>query len=137
MFTSPINDRGASLHKIKFMLSFRQSFSNQLRSFLKYFRRNRNLVKYLLPVPVPMTTQSKARPVFDFSNSGNVNSIPARGMDMCVCVCARARFSASCCPVKVEALRRADLPSKESDQIHKKFMSFRKLNSESQQAMMV
>jgi hypothetical protein len=38
-------------------------------------------------------------------------SNPARGMDVCL------RVSMLCCPVSLEALRRADLPAKESYQM--------------------
>jgi hypothetical protein len=41
-------------------------------------------------------------------------------MDMC------PRFSVLCSPVYVEALRRADPPSKESYQLSNRFISFRK-----------
>jgi hypothetical protein len=53
---------------------------------------------------VPMTARSEARTLFDRSNTGIVGSS----------VCPR--FSVLCCPVQVENLRRADLPSKESYQ---------------------
>jgi hypothetical protein len=42
---------------------------------------------------------------------GSGGSNPARGMDV------YPRFSVLCCPVSVEALRRADPPSKESCQM--------------------
>jgi hypothetical protein len=57
--------------------------------------------------------RSKARTVFDRSNTRIVGSNPARGMNVC------PRFSVLYCPVWVEALRRADPPSKESYQIYK------------------
>jgi hypothetical protein len=44
-------------------------------------------------MPIPMTAQSKARTVFDRSNTGIVGSNPARGMDVC------PRFSMLCCSV--------------------------------------
>jgi hypothetical protein len=53
------------------------------------------------------------RSVSDLSNTGIAGSNPARGMDVC------PRFSVSCCPVYVEALRRADLPSKDSYRMSK------------------
>jgi hypothetical protein len=54
-----------------------------------------------------MAARSKARTVFNRSNTGIVGSNPARGMYMC------PRFSVLCCPVQVVALRRADPLSKE------------------------
>jgi hypothetical protein len=67
-----------------------------------------------------MATQSKARTVFDRSNTGIVGLNPARGMDVC------SRFYVLCCPVYVEALRWADLQSKESYQMSKnRFIIFR------------
>jgi hypothetical protein len=54
-----------------------------------------------------MAARSKARTVFNHSNTGILDSNPARGMDLC------PRFSVLCCPVYVVALRRADPPSKE------------------------
>jgi hypothetical protein len=61
-----------------------------------------------------MTERSKARTAFGRSNTGIVGWNPNRGMDVC------PRFSLLCCPVQVEALRRADLPSKESYQLSKR-----------------
>jgi hypothetical protein len=58
-----------------------------------------------------MSELSKARTVFGRSNTGIVGLNPTRGMDVC------PRFSVLCCPVSVEALRRADPPAKESYQI--------------------
>jgi hypothetical protein len=58
-----------------------------------------------------MTERSKASTVFGRSNIEIAGSNPARGMDVC------PRFSVLCCPVLVEALRRADPPTKESYQM--------------------
>jgi len=63
--------------------------------------------------PVPVAARSKARTVFNRSNSGIVVSNPARAMDVCPCL------RVLCCSVWVEALRRADPPSKESHQMSK------------------
>jgi hypothetical protein len=60
--------------------------------------------------PVSMAEQSKTCTVYDRLNIGIAGSNPASGMDVCPCV------SVLCCPVSVEALRRADPPSKESYQ---------------------
>jgi hypothetical protein len=60
-----------------------------------------------------MAVRSKARTVFDRSNTGIGGSNPAQGMDVCL------RFSVLCCPVWVEALRRAHPSSKESYQMSK------------------
>jgi hypothetical protein len=59
-------------------------------------------------VPVSIAELSKACTVYDRSNIG---SNPASGMDVF------PRVSVLCCPVSVEALRRADPPSKESYQM--------------------
>jgi hypothetical protein len=61
--------------------------------------------------PVPMAARSKARSVFDRSNTEVAGSNSARGMDVCT------SFSVLCCSVQLEALRRADNPSKESYQM--------------------
>jgi hypothetical protein len=53
-----------------------------------------------------MAARSKARTVFGRSNTGIVGSNPAWGMDVC------PPFSVLC-SVQVQALRRADPPSKE------------------------
>jgi hypothetical protein len=58
-----------------------------------------------------MTVRSKARIVFDRSNTGTAGSNPARGMYVC------PRFIVLCCPVYVHALCRAELPSKEPYQM--------------------
>jgi hypothetical protein len=54
--------------------------------------------------------RSKAGTVYDRLNIEITGSNPAWGMDMCLSV------SVLCCPVSVEALRRADPPAKESYQ---------------------
>jgi hypothetical protein len=61
-------------------------------------------------MPVSMVERSKACTVYDHSNIGITGSNPAWGMDVCL------RVSVLCCPVSVEALRWADLLSKESYQ---------------------
>jgi hypothetical protein len=58
-----------------------------------------------------MAERSKASTVYDRSNIGITGSNPASGMDVC------PRVSMLCCHVSVEALRRANPPSKESYQI--------------------
>jgi hypothetical protein len=60
-----------------------------------------------------VAARSKARTVFGRSNTGIVGSNLTWGMDVC------PRFSMLCCPVLVEALHQADLPSKESYQLYK------------------
>jgi hypothetical protein len=60
--------------------------------------------------PVSMAERSKESTVYDRSNIGIAGSNHASGMDVC------PRVSVLCCPVSVEALRRADPPSKESYQ---------------------
>jgi hypothetical protein len=60
-----------------------------------------------------MAARSEARTVFGSSNTGIVGSNPIRAMDVC------PRFSVLCCPVHVEALRRADPPSMESYELSK------------------
>jgi hypothetical protein len=57
-----------------------------------------------------MAERSKASTVYDRSNIGIAGSNLASGMDVCLGV------SVLCCPVSVEALRRADPLSKESYQ---------------------
>jgi hypothetical protein len=57
-----------------------------------------------------MAERSKAWTVYDRSNIGIAVSNPASGMDV------RPRVSVLCCPVSVEALRRANTPSKDSYQ---------------------
>jgi hypothetical protein len=42
-----------------------------------------------------MAARSKARTVFDRSNSAIVGSNPSRGMDVCVCARARDRLRSS------------------------------------------
>jgi len=59
---------------------------------------------------VPVAARPKTRNVFVCSNIGIKSSNPARGMGMC------PRFFALCCLVLVDALRRADPPSKVSYQ---------------------
>jgi hypothetical protein len=67
-----------------------------------------------------MAEQSEARTAFGHPNTGIVSSNPTRGMDVC------PRFSVLFCSVEVEALGRADRPSKESYQLSNRFISFRK-----------
>jgi hypothetical protein len=62
-------------------------------------------------VPDSITERSKAGTVYDRLNIGIADSSPAWGMDVCL------RVSVLCCPVSVEALRRADPPAKESHQM--------------------
>jgi hypothetical protein len=58
-----------------------------------------------------MAERSKASTVYDRLNIDIQGSNPARGMDVCLHV------SVLCCPVSVEALRRADPSTKESYQM--------------------
>jgi hypothetical protein len=58
-----------------------------------------------------MAARSKARTVFDLSNTGIMGLNPSRGMDVCP-VCPR--LDVLCCPVYVEPLSLADPPSRES-----------------------
>jgi hypothetical protein len=58
--------------------------------------------------PVSIAERSKACTVYDRLNIRISGSNPAWGMDVC------PRVSMLCCPVSVEALRRADPPAKES-----------------------
>jgi hypothetical protein len=62
-------------------------------------------------LPVSITERSKAGTVYDRLNIGIAVSNPTWGMDVCPCV------SVLCCPVSVDALRRADPPAKESYQV--------------------
>jgi hypothetical protein len=55
--------------------------------------------------------RSKAGTVYGRLNIGIAGWNPAWGMDVC------PRVSVLCCPVSVEALRRADPPAKESYQM--------------------
>jgi hypothetical protein len=64
---------------------------------------------------------SKARIVFDSSNTDIVDSNPARGIDVC------PRFSLLYCPLQVQALWWAFLQSKESYQNVWMESQFRKL----------
>jgi hypothetical protein len=57
-----------------------------------------------------MAERSKTCTVYDRSNIGIAGSNLASGMDVC------PRVSVLCCPLSVEALRRAGTPSKESYQ---------------------
>jgi hypothetical protein len=57
-----------------------------------------------------MAERSKASTVYDSLNIRIAGSNPASGMDVC------PRVSVLCCPVSVEALRRADPSSKDSYQ---------------------
>jgi hypothetical protein len=65
-------------------------------------------------VPVTVAERSKACTVFARSEPGIVGSNHTQGMDVNVCVCAFF-----CVYVQVEALRRADHPSKESYRMSK------------------
>jgi hypothetical protein len=69
-----------------------------------------DLHRYITRVPVSMAERSEASTVYDRSNIGIAGSNPASGMDVC------PRVSVLCCPGSVDALRRADPPSKESYQ---------------------
>jgi hypothetical protein len=60
---------------------------------------------------VSMAERSMACTVFGCLNIGISGLHPAWGMDVC------PRISVLCCPVLVEALRWADPPSKESNQM--------------------
>jgi hypothetical protein len=62
-------------------------------------------------MPVTEVARSEAWTVFARSNAGIVGSNPTQGMDICI-MCVYSVFVLSC--VQVEALRRADPPSKES-----------------------
>jgi hypothetical protein len=62
-------------------------------------------------VPVSIAERSKACIVYDRLNIGIAGSNTAWDMDEC------PRVSVLCCPVSVEALRRADPPAKESYQM--------------------
>jgi hypothetical protein len=79
-------------------------------------------------MPVPMAERSEARTAFGRSNTGIVGSNPTRGMD---------EFGFFCVVLScgwVEALRRIDPPSKEPYQLSNRCTSFRKINSELEQA---
>jgi hypothetical protein len=71
-----------------------------------------------------MAEQSEARNVFGCSNTGIVGLNPTQGVNVL------PRCSMSCCPVQVEALRRADTTVQKVlstvQQIHK----LQKINSE-------
>jgi hypothetical protein len=79
--------------------------------FLKICRLSVQIrvTNYLL-LPVSIAERSKVSTVYDHLNIGIADSNPARGMDVCL------RVSVLCCPVSVEALRRADPRAKESYQ---------------------
>jgi hypothetical protein len=62
-------------------------------------------------MPITVTVRSKAWTVFARSDAGIVGSNPTEDMDACI-VCIYSEFVLFC--VWVEALRRADPPSKES-----------------------
>jgi hypothetical protein len=64
-----------------------------------------------------MAAWSEARTVFIHSETGNVGSNSARGMDVCPLVCVL------CCPVAGVAVRLAELPYKESYQMSNRNMS--------------
>jgi hypothetical protein len=59
-------------------------------------------------MPVSTAERSKAGTVYDRLNIGMAGSNLSWGMDVCL------RVSMLCCPVSVEALRRADPPAKKS-----------------------
>jgi hypothetical protein len=81
---------------------------------------NKNMYIYIHFEPVPKAARSKARTVFGRSNIVIAVSNPARGMDVCPrFFCVVLCCVVLCCPVQVEALRRADPPSKESYQMSK------------------
>jgi hypothetical protein len=61
--------------------------------------------------PVSIAELSKVCTVYDRSNIWIAGTNPAWGLDVCPRVCVL------CCPVSVEALRRADPPAKESYQM--------------------
>jgi hypothetical protein len=65
------------------------------------------LLTWYLILPITVAARSRAWTVFARSNTGVVGSYPPQHMDIRVCLYCL------CCPV-VEALRRADPPSKES-----------------------
>jgi hypothetical protein len=60
--------------------------------------------------PVSIAERSMAGTVYDRLNIEIAGSNPTWGMDVC------PRVSFLCCPMSVEALRRADPPAKESYQ---------------------
>jgi hypothetical protein len=62
-------------------------------------------------VPVSLVERSKAGTVYDHLNSGITGSNPAWSMDV------YSHVSVLCCPVSVEALRRANPPAKKSHQM--------------------
>jgi hypothetical protein len=76
--------------------------------FCFYFVLSRSKTKYQW---VSVAERSRACTVYDRSNIGIAGSNPPSGMDVC------QRVSVLCCPVSVEALRRADPLSKESYQM--------------------
>jgi hypothetical protein len=68
-------------------------------------------MEYCSGLPVSIAERSNACTVYDHLNIGIAGSNPTWGMDVC------PRVSVLCCPVSVEALRRADPPAKESYQM--------------------
>jgi hypothetical protein len=74
----------------------------------------RNEPYYCTQAPITVAERSKACTVFARSDAGIVGSNPIQGMDVwCLCMCV------FCVYVKVEALRRADHPPKESYRMSK------------------
>jgi hypothetical protein len=84
--------------------------------YYKFLHVQHNLV--LKSSAGPIGRVSKASTVFDLSNTGIVASNSLRGMDVC------SRFSVLCCPVYVEALRRAD-PQGVLPNVQNRFINFR------------
>jgi hypothetical protein len=68
-------------------------------------------VAYVIKKPIAVAAPSEAWTVLARSNTGIVGSNPTRGMDACF-MCVYSVFVLFC--MQVEALRRADPPSKES-----------------------